>query len=131
MQSARDDRSLGDLFAELSNDATTLIRKEIELARTELTANVSRLGRHATYIALGGAVAYAGLLTIVAALVIVLHEVGLAWWAATVIVGIVVALIGYLFIQRGLSALQRDSLAPTETIETLKENAAWARGQRT
>src|SRR5687768_7566514 len=35
MQTARDDRSLGDLFAELSRDATTLIRKEIELAKTE------------------------------------------------------------------------------------------------
>jgi hypothetical protein len=131
MQPARDDRSLGELFTELSRDASTLIRKEIELARTEITANVSRLGRHAAYIALGSAVAYAGLLTIVAALVVGLHAVGLAWWAATLIVGIVVALIGYLVVQRGLSALQRDSLAPTETIETLKENAAWARGQRT
>ena len=38
---------------------------------------------------------------------------------------------GYLFVQRGISGLQRDSLTPTETIETLKENAAWAKGQRT
>lgn len=131
MQSVRDDRSLGELFAELSRDATTLIRKEFELAKTEMAVNFSRLGRHAAYIAVGGALAYAGLLTIVAALVVILHVLGLTWWASTLIVGIVVALAGYLLVQRGLSALQRDRLAPTETIETLKENAAWARGQKT
>jgi hypothetical protein len=131
MQPARDDRSLGDLFAELSRDASMLIRKEFELAKTEMSANASRLGRHAAYIAVGGAIAYAGLLTIVAALVVILNVLGLTWWASTLIVGIVVLLAGYLLAQRGLSALQRDRLAPTETIETMKENAAWARGQRT
>ena len=131
MQPLRDDRSLGDLFAELSRDATTLIRKEFELAKAEMSANFSRLGRHAAYIAVGGALAYAGLLTIVAAVVVILQVLGLTWWASTLIVGIVVLLVGYLLVQRGLSALQRDRLTPTETIETLKENAAWARGQRT
>lgn len=131
MQPLRDDRSLGDLFAELSRDATTLIRKEFELAKAEMSANFARLGRHAAYIAVGGALAYAGLLTIVAAVVVILQVLGLTWWASTLIVGIVVLLVGYLLVQRGLSALQRDRLTPTETIETLKENAAWARGQRT
>jgi Putative Actinobacterial Holin-X, holin superfamily III len=131
MQSQRDDRSLGDLFAELSRDATTLIRKEFELARAEVSANVARVGRHAMFIAVGGALAYAGLLTIVAALVVILAAIGLTWWASTLIVGIVVALGGYLLLQRGLSALQNDPITPTETIQTLKENAAWARGQRT
>jgi hypothetical protein len=131
MQPPRDDRSLGELFAELSRDATTLIRKEFELAKAETSANLARLGRHAAYIAVGGALAYAGLLTIVAALVVILQVLGLTWWASTLIVGIVVLLVGYLLVQRGLSALQRDRLTPTETIDTLKENAAWARGQRT
>jgi hypothetical protein len=128
---ARNDKSLGELFAELSQDTATLIRKEVELARVEMTTRATRAGRHVAYIAVGGAVAYAGLLAIVAALVIILQLVGLTWWAAAAIVGIVVALIGYMFVQRGISALQRDSLTPTETIQTLKEDAAWAKGQRT
>lgn len=131
MQPGKDDKSLGELFAELSRDTATLLRKEMELARAEMSAKLSRLGRHAAYIAIGCGVAYAGALAIVAAIVIVLEAIGLAWWAAALIVGIAVALTGYLLIQRGMSALQRDSLAPTETIETLKENAAWAKGQRT
>ena len=131
MPSARDERSLGDLFAELSRDATALVRKEVELVRTEMASNASRLGRHAALVAIGAALGYAGLLTIVAALVVILHTFGLMWWASTLIVGIVVALVGFLLLQRGISAMQWDSLAPTETIETMKENAAWAKGQRT
>jgi hypothetical protein len=131
MEPRREDKSLGELFGELTRDMGTLVRKEVELARTEMTARASRMGRHAAYIAVGGAIAYAGLLALVAAMVIVLEAVGLTWWASALIVGIVVALAGYLFVQRGISAMQRDSLTPTETIETLKENAAWAKGQRT
>ena len=130
MEPRKDDKSLGELFSELSRDTAELVRKEVELARTELTARASRVGRHVVYIAIGG-FAYAGVLALVAALVIVLEVAGLTWWASTLIVGIVVALAGYMFVQRGISGLQRDSLTPTETIETLKENAAWAKGQRT
>jgi len=131
MQTARDDRSLGELFAELSRDVTALIRKEVELARTEMSHNASRLGRYAAMVAIGGALAYAGLLAIVAALVVILATFGLTWWASTLIVGIVIALVGYLLLQRGISSMHWDRLAPTETIETMKENAAWAKGQRT
>ena len=128
---APNEKSLGELFADLSRDTAALVRKEVELARTEMSAKASRFTRHAASIAVGGAVLYAGVLALVAAAVIILEGVGLTWWASALIVGIVVALVGYLFVQRGLSALQRDSLAPTETIETMKENAAWAKGQRT
>jgi cation transport ATPase len=131
MEARKEEKSLGELFAELSNDTAVLVRKEVELARSELTTKASRMGRHAAYIAVGGFIAYAGLLALIGALVIILEAMGLTWWASALVVGIVVALAGYLFIQRGISALQRESLAPTETIETLKENAAWAKGQRT
>ena len=131
MEARKEDKSLGDLFGELSRDTADLVRKEVQLARTELSARASRMARHGVYIAVGAFVAYAGLLAIVAALVIVLEVMGLTWWASALIVGIVVALVGYLVAQRGISGLQHDSLTPTETIETLKENAAWAKGQRT
>jgi hypothetical protein len=127
----KDDRTLGELFAELSRDTSTLVRKEVELARVEMTTKAARVGRHVAYIAVGGAVAYAGVLVLAAALVMLLELAGLTWWASALIVGIVIALIGYLFVQRGISALQKDNLAPTETIATMKENAAWAKGQRT
>ena len=127
----KDERTLGELFAELSRETATLVRKEVELARVEMTDKATRAGKHVAYIAVGGAVAYAGVLVLAAALVILLELAGLTWWASALIVGIGITLIGYLFVQRGISAFQKDSLAPTETIETMKENAAWAKGQRT
>jgi uncharacterized membrane protein len=131
MEPRREEKSLGELFGELSRDTAELVRKEVQLARTEMAAKASRMGRHVAYIAVGGFIVYAGVLALVAALVVILHAVGLTWWASALIVGIVVALAGYLFVQRGISGLQRTNLTPTETIETLKENAAWAKGQRT
>ena len=76
MEPRKDDKSLGELFSELSRDTAELVRKEVQLARTELTARASRVGRHVVYIAIGGFIAYAGVLALVAALVIVLEAIG-------------------------------------------------------
>jgi hypothetical protein len=50
-------------------------------------------------------------------------------WLSAFIVGVAVATIGYLLIQRGREAMKQDGLAPTQTIETLKEDAEWAKRQ--
>ena len=130
MADIRDERSLGELFAELSRETGTLLRKEIELARVETTARLSRAGRHATFIAVGGALAYAGVLAIVAMLVLLLVDVfEIAPWVAAAIVGVLVAAIGLIMLRSGLAALKRDTVTPTETIRTLKESAEWAKSQ--
>jgi len=125
----KDDRSLGELFADLARESSTLLRQEVELAKTELSQKASQLGKDAASVAVGGLVAYAGLLAILAALIIGLASAGLPWWAAALLVGIVVAGIGYGLIQRGLTALKREDLAPRRTIESLQEDAQWAKEQ--
>jgi hypothetical protein len=50
-------------------------------------------------------------------------------WLSALIVGLVVGGIGYAVLQSGLSALKRANLTPHETIETLKEDAEWAKEQ--
>ena len=81
------------------------------------------------FLAVGGLVAYAGVLALLAAGVLGLAAAGLQPWLAALLVGIVVAVIGYALVQRGLSALKRESLAPRQTVETLKEDAQWAKDQ--
>lgn len=122
---ARDERSLGELLAELSREISTLVRQEAALARTELAQKASRLGRDVGMLAVGGAVAYAGLLAIVAAVIILITQAGLPWWASALLVGVVVAALGGLLVWNGLNAMKREDLAPRETIETLKEDAQW------
>jgi hypothetical protein len=127
---AQEDKTLGELFSDLSRDTATLVRHEVRLASAELSAKASRVGRHAAFIAVGGAVAYAGLLGIMAGLVVVLQTAGLTWWASAFIVGVGFALVGYLLAQRGISALGREQMAPRQTIATLKEGAEWVKGER-
>src|SRR5215207_6326548 len=114
MQS-RDDRSLGELFSELAQETSTLVRQEVSLAKTEMTQNASRAGKHVGSLAAGGAVAYAGLLAILAGVIVLLDNV-MPLWLSALLVGIVVAVVGYILVRRALDALKREDFAPRETI---------------
>jgi hypothetical protein len=128
MQQRTSEPSLGELFAELTREMTTLVRQEVALATTELGHTASRVGRELGFLALGGAVAYAGLLALVAAAILLLALV-IPIWSSALVVGLVVAGVGYLLVRRGLDALRRTDLAPRQTLQTLKEDAAWAKEQ--
>ena len=129
MGTNQDERTLGEMFAELSRETRTLVQQELQLARTELTEKASKMGKGAAFIAGGGLIAYAGLLAIVAAFVLLLIAIGLPAWAAAFLGGVLVAGIGYLLIRSGLAALKAQELAPRKTIDTLKEDAQWLKAQ--
>jgi len=128
MERQRDERSLGELFAELARETSTLVRQEVALAKTEVTQKASLVGRDVGRIGVGGAIAYAGLLALIGAVILILG-LFLPLWLSALIVGLVVAGIGYALIQQGVSALKRAELTPRQTIETLKEDAEWAKEQ--
>lgn len=128
-QGQQDDRSLGELFGDLARETSTLVRQEVQLAKTEMTQKASAVGKDVGFIAAGGFVAYAGLLALIATLIIALGQLGVTWWLAALIVAVVVVAVGYFLIQRGISALKRASMAPEQTIQTLKEDRQWASEQ--
>jgi hypothetical protein len=74
-------------------------------------------------------VAYAGFLAILAGLIIGIASLGVPWWLSALIVGLVVTGVGYFLIQKGREALKQGNLAPKKTIETLKDDAEWAKEQ--
>ncbi len=125
----REEPSLGELFAELSRETSTLVHQEVALAKAELSTKASKIGKDAAFIGAGAAIGYAGFLALVATVIIVLAAWGLPWWLSALIVGIVVAAIGGFLVQKGLDALKHEDMAPRETVQTLKENAQWAREQ--
>lgn len=129
MQQTNDDRSLGELFADLARDMGTLVSQELALARTELSDKATRVGKDIAMLAVGGLVAYAGLLAIIAAVVVLIADRGVPLWVSALVVGLVVAGIGYFLVQRGLSSLKREDLSPRQTIESIKEDAQWAKEQ--
>lgn len=129
MADRKDERSLGDLLAELSRETGQLVRKEVELATTEITAKARRAGAAVAVAAAGGALVHAGLLVLLAAIVIGLAEVGISPWLSALIVALVTMIVGYVLVNRGMAQLRRTSVAPTQTIETIKETATWTTRQ--
>lgn len=123
-QQAPPEKSLGDLFAELSEQASILVRQEIQLAQTEMTAKATKAGRNAAFVAIGGVVALGAFLAIVAALILALSQVMAAWLAA-LIVAVVLAIAAALLAQFGINKLKTIDPAPRRTIETVKETKEW------
>jgi ABC-type multidrug transport system fused ATPase/permease subunit len=128
MHYIKEERSLGDLFADLSRETQILLRQEMELAKTEISRKASQAGKATASLAIGGFIAYAGFLAIVAAIIIGLAALIPAWLSA-LIVGLVVVGIGYFFIQKGLNDLKPQELIPKQTIESFKETTTWAQDQ--
>lgn len=128
MERQRDDRSLGELFSELASDTSNLVRQELNLARAEMTQKATAAGRDAGMIAAGGVLAHTALLVLVAALVAVL-DIFMPIWLSALIVGVVLAIVGYVLIRQGLEALKRIDPKPQQTIETLKEDKEWIKDQ--
>lgn len=123
-----ENKPLGDLFGDLASDMSSLVRQEVALAKLEITQKAKYLGRNVGYLVVGGAVAYAGLLAVIAAIIMLLDNYMPAWGAA-LLVGVVVALIAWLMIGKAVAALQQTDLTPHETVETLKEDATWVKQQ--
>jgi uncharacterized membrane protein YqjE len=119
------DASLGDLVRQLATDSSILIRQEMALARAEMRENVKSAARGMLAIAVGGALAVVGLLTLTAFLVILLGATLANYWLAALIVGAVLLLIGGVLVWSNLGALRGEELKPEHTIDSLKEDKEW------
>jgi len=127
---ARDNKSLGELFADLTREIVTLVRQEAALARTEMSEKAAQVGKDIGFLVAGGAVAYAGLLALIAAIIITLAQcTELPLWGSAFLVGAIVAGLGGFLVWKGLEALKQLDLAPRATLETLKEDQQWLHGQ--
>ena len=130
MQERRDDRPLGELLGDFSNQTATLVRQEIDLARTEMQAKAATAARSVGLMGAGGVVIHAAFLAVVIGAIAFLSSAfDLDVWLSALLVGLVLAIVGFLLIQQGRSSLTRTSLAPERTIRSLKDDAEWAREQ--
>jgi protein-S-isoprenylcysteine O-methyltransferase Ste14 len=127
MSVEKNDRSLATLFSDLTRDTVELIRQEIALARTELSQKVSTAQGALASMAVGAAVILAGLFLLLQALVAgisMLLPPDLAPWLAPLLVGVVVAGIGWALLSAGKSKLDAEHLVPQRTIHSLQRDKA-------
>ena len=131
MEVHRMDRSLGELFSDLSQQTADLLRQEMRLAKAELGEKLSDVGRHAAMIGAGAAFGLAAVIAAAAAVALLLIELGVAPWLSAVITAALMALTAYLLAQSGLSALRSKNIAPVETMHSLKETTQWLKNPST
>ena len=131
-EKAKDDRSLGQLLKELTSETTTLLKQEVDLAKTEMSEKASRVGTNLGSLAVGGGVAFLGALALLAAAIYGLTSIldqfmslGVAVWLAPLIIGLILAAVGYSLVKKALETLKRESLTPQKTTESLQENKEW------
>jgi len=119
---------LGELFSELASETGTLIRQEVSLAQAEMTQKATRIGKSVGSLAIGGAIGYAGLLAIMAGIIMGLSYF-IPGWLAAILVGGIVAVVSYVLINSALTTLRNTDVKPTETVESIKEDAQWLKNQ--
>ncbi|CAB4923021.1 unannotated protein [freshwater metagenome] len=121
----------GELFKRLSEDTSQLVRLEIELAKTEMTAKAKTFGAGAGLLgaaALFGFFGFAGFTTILIAL---LSE-GMDVWLAALIVTVIYVAIAAVAALLGKGRIQKATPpVPEETIESVKEDVEWAKTRST
>jgi uncharacterized membrane protein YqjE len=122
------ERSASDVFQDIIRNLQEIVRSEVRLAKTEIKEEARKAKSASLLIALGGMAATfaAGflLLTVVWALALIMPN-----WAAALIVGIVLAAVAGITVSAGLKQFKHVHPTPVRTVETLKENIAWAKQQ--
>lgn len=121
----QDDRSLGALISELAQDTTTLVQQEVALAKAEMSEKASQVSRGIATLAIGGVVLLAGLLALLDFAIYGLAELlpeDLSPWLGALIVGVIVAVIGFIMLQSGRKKIQSTTLTPNRTATSLQRD---------
>ena len=119
--------STGELVRDLSEQASTLVRKEIELAKVEMTEKGRQAGIGVGLVVGAGVAGLATLGALTAFLILALDE-ALPGWAAALIVTALWAVAGVALAVVGRQKLREAGPpVPEKTVETLKEDIEWLR----
>ncbi|HEY8374792.1 MAG TPA: phage holin family protein [Pseudonocardiaceae bacterium] len=118
--------SVGELIGEVAQDLSRLVRQELDLAKAEIREETGKAGRAAGVLGAAAVAGHLALLVLSFALVFALDDVlGLGW--AALLVGAAWAVVALLLLLIGRSRMRQVSPKPERTIESLKEDAQWAR----
>ena len=123
MSASRPDSShgLGEIIGGLANDIQQLVRGEISLARAELDQKLHRIILAAIWLLGGALVGFAGLVVVLQGVAAALALV-IPTWAASLIVGVIIVIVGALFARSGLAMLSLKALTPDRTAASLQRD---------
>lgn len=126
---ADDTRSLGDIIGDIASDFSALMKQEIELAKTEATAEVARAGKGAGLLAGAGVAAHLMLIALTLTLIWVL-DLWMPVWAGALIVTGVWAVVAAALAVSGRGQLRQIPPPMETTQQTIKEDVQWAKSPK-
>jgi uncharacterized membrane protein YqjE len=121
-------QSTGELVKQLSEQTTTLVRKEIELAKAELSEKGKVAGQGA---GMFGGAAVVGLLAlgVLTAMILALLDKAMDFWVAALIVTVLYGAIAAVLAMSGRDRVKQATPPAEQTVETVKEDVQWAKSQ--
>lgn len=123
-----DEASLAELVGALVDDARLLLRKEIELARAEISGELRKARQAGIALGVGGAVTAMGALLLVIMFVqMLITFAGMAPWIAYMMVGGVLAIVGMMALIAGARRAQSIDPVPRETLDSVRKDVEWLR----
>jgi len=124
------DPSVADLISGLVTDAQQLVRREIDLAKREVSIEVDKVKQGAVALGAGAGLAIIGTLLLAHMLVYLVQTLtGLSLWVSYLIVGAIFAVGGGILLMQGIKRMQNVDPVPRETIESVKEDIQWIKEQ--
>ena len=124
-----DDRSLGELLSNIANNMTTLVKDELELAKSEAKQEATKAGKGAGLLAGAGVTANLALLFLSLAVMFMLDSWMHTGWAALIVMAIW-AIVAAVLAARGRKELKELNPQLETTQQTIKEDVQWAKQQK-
>jgi hypothetical protein len=129
MPSPSANQSIPAIVTDLISQFTLLLRKEGELARTEVSEKLTQMAVGLGLLVAGAVLMMPALVVLLFAAVAALDEGGMSSSVAALIVGGAVLLLGLIFVLVGMSRLKARRLVPRKTIHQLQEDVSVAKRQ--
>jgi uncharacterized membrane protein YqjE len=123
-QNSQERESLGELLGDLATQSASLVRDEVALARQEVREKVKIMQSAAIVLAIGAVFALVSLLTLCAAVILLVAQY-IEPWQSALIVGAVFAVAAAITIGISIGQFRRTTLKPEQTMETMEENKEW------
>jgi hypothetical protein len=124
----RQDVPIAELISRIRFDVSTIIRKEIDIVKVEMSERMRRMVKDAAMIVVGGVVLFLGIQVLIATAIIALaHAVPL--WLSALIVGVVLFVTGGAAAVAGIGRIKKIDWMPRKSLKLFREDISWLKKQ--
>jgi sugar phosphate permease len=121
------ERPIGELLKQLSQETTTLVRQELDLAKAEVAQKGQKAGKGAGMFGGAGIVGFLALAALTAALIMAIDKATANWVAALIVAAVYAAIAGVLALLGRNKIQEAGPPVPEQAAESVKEDVQWAK----